>query len=526
VNRVFDFVIVGAGPAGCALAARLADSRADWNVALVEAGPAATNWFVNAPLGIGVLVPMRSARNYAYETVPHAALNRRKGYQPRGRGIGGSSLINAMIYMRGQREDYDGWAKLGCEGWSWHEIEKYFHRSENNERGENEFHATGGPLNVTDLRDPNPVAQAFVAAAAEAGHRLNGDFNGAMQEGVGFYQVFQKNGERWNAGRAYLDRARPNLAIIADAPVAKIVFDAKRAVGIELQRGEKISARCEVILAAGAFGSPQLLMCSGIGPAAHLRDRGIAVESDASDVGGNLQDHLDFALNQRVDHPDLPTPLRPLQLWRAFREYQNGRRGLFSSNLAEAGGFLKSAPDLDRPDLQLHFCIGIVDQHGRNRHFRSGICLHVCQLRPESRGTVRLASADSRDAPQIDPNFLSAPTDLEVLKRGIALGRKILSAPSLARLGGTYVYGTGKEEGSELEALIRAHADTIYHPVGTCRMGGDARSVVDSKLRVRGIQGLRVADASIMPSLISGNTQAPSAMIGEYASDMIAAAYN
>ncbi len=526
MSREFDFVIVGAGPAGCALAARLADARPDWSVALVEAGPAAANWFVNAPLGIGVLVPMRSARNYGYETVPQAALNGRKGFQPRGRGVGGSSLINAMIYMRGQREDYDGWAKAGCEGWSWRDVEKYFRRSENNERGEDQFHGTGGPLNVADLCDPNPVARAFVAAAVEAGHAANGDFNGATQEGVGFYQVFQKNGERWNAGRAYFDKTRPNLAVIADTPAAKLVFENNRVAGVEFQRGGKISARREVILAAGAFGSPQLLMCSGVGPAAHLREQGIAVVSDAPDVGANLQDHLDFALNQRMEHPDLPTPLRPLQLFRAFREYQSGRRGLFSSNLAEAGGFLKSASELDRPDLQLHLCIGIVDQHGRNRHFKSGICLHVCQLRPESRGTVRLASADIRDAPLIDPNFLSAPGDLDVLKRGIALGRSILSSPSLAKFGGTYVYGTGHEEGTELDALIRAHADTIYHPVGTCRMGGDARSVVDPKLRVRGVEGLRVADASIMPTLISGNTQAPSAVIGEYASDMIVAAYN
>jgi choline dehydrogenase-like flavoprotein len=526
VSGAFDFVIVGAGPAGCALAARLADARADWSIALVEAGPAAANWFVNAPLGIGVLVPMRSARNYGYETVPQPALNGRKGFQPRGRGVGGSSLINAMIYMRGQREDYDHWAQSGCEGWSWRELEKYFRRSEHNERGEDAFHGTGGPLNVADLRDPNPVARAFVAAAVEAGHALNQDFNGATQEGVGFYQVFQKNGERWNAGRAYLDKPRPNLAVIADTPVAKVIFEGKRAAGIELQRGGRISARREVIVAAGAFCSPQLLMCSGVGPAPDLRDRGIAVVSDAPEVGANLQDHLDFGLNQRMNHDDLPTPLRPARLFRAFREYRSGRRGLFSSNLAEAGGFLKSSRDIGRPDLQLHLCIGIVDQHGRNRHFKSGICLHVCQLRPESRGTVRLASADMRDAPLIDPNFLSVPGDLDVLKRGIALGRKILSAPSLAQLGGTYVYGTGKEEGAELDALIRAHADTIYHPVGTCRMGGDGRSVVDPKLRVRGVEGLRVADASIMPTLISGNTQAPSAVIGEYASDMIVAAYN
>jgi choline dehydrogenase-like flavoprotein len=526
MNKVFDFVIVGAGPAGCALAARLADARADWSIALIEAGPAKANWFVNAPLGIGVLVPMRSARNYGYETVPQAALNGRIGFQPRGRGVGGSSLINAMIYMRGQREDYDGWAKAGCEGWSWRDVEKYFRRSEHNERGENEFHGIGGPLNVSDLRDPNPVARAFVAAAVEAGHALNSDFNAATQEGVGFYQVFQKNGERWNAARGYLDKTRPNLAVLAKAPVAKILFENKRAIGIQLQRCETISARREVILAAGAFGSPQLLMCSGVGPAAHLREHGIAVVSDAPDVGSNLQDHLDFTLNQRIDHDDLPTPLRPRRLFRAFRDYQNGRRGLFSSNLAEAGGFLKSTPGLDRPDLQLHFCIGIVDQHGRNRHFKSGICLHVCQLRPESRGTVRLASADMRKAPLIDPKFLSAPADLDVLKRGIALGRKILSAPSFTQFGGTYVYGTGKEEGAELDALIRAHADTIYHPVGTCRMGGDPRSVLDPKLRVRGVEGLRVADASIMPTLISGNTQAPSAMIGEYASDMIVASYN
>jgi choline dehydrogenase-like flavoprotein len=398
-TRETDFIVVGAGPAGCALASRLADAKPDCSVTLIEAGPARSNWLVHMPLGIGLLVPMRSRRNYAFETVPQAALNGRKGYQPRGRGIGGSSLINAMIYIRGQREDFDGWANAGCSGWSWRDVERYFRRSEHNERGSDEFHSTGGPLHVADLRDPNPVAAAFVAAAIEAGHVRNDDFNGRSQEGAGFYQVFQKNGERWHAGRAYLEKRRENLTVLADAPAARVRFEGKRAVAVELQRGEIIRARGEIVLSAGAFGSPQLLMCSGIGPAAELRPLGIEIVHDMPETGRNLQDHLDFTINQRIDHADLPTPLRFRRLFGAYGQYRRGRRGMLTSNLAEAGAFLRSAPDVERPDLQFHFCIGIVDHHGRTRHFRSGICLHVCQLRPESKGSVRLASRNPRVAP-------------------------------------------------------------------------------------------------------------------------------
>lgn len=523
-GQSFDFIVVGAGAAGCVVAARLADALPQSTVCLVEAGPSGEPWLVRAPFGISVLVPMKTARNYAFETVAQTALNGRKGYQPRGRGLGGSSLINAMIYIRGQREDYDAWRDAGCHGWSWQEVEPYFLRSEDNARGANAHHGAGGPIRVEDLRSPNPVARSFIEAANEAGFAENHDFNGSEQEGVGFYQVFQRDGARATVAAAYLGKARQNLVILANVAAKRVLLNGKRASSVCLANGKAVHARCEIILCAGAFGTPQLLMCSGIGPAAHLRDNGIEVVHDVPEVGNNLQDHVDFTLNQRIAHPSLPSLVHPWRIVASLREYAREKRGLFSSNLAEAGGFIKSRPDLERPDLQLHLCIGIVDQHGRNRHFRSGIGLHVCPLRPKSRGTVRLAGADAANAPRIDPNYFSEREDMETLKAGILHARRILASPTMARLGGKYVYGSGAEQGADLEALIRTHADTIYHPVGTCRMGSDSGAVVDPQLRACGVEALRIADASIMPTLVSGNTQAPTVMIAERAADFLVAA--
>ncbi len=533
MSETFDVVVIGAGPAGCAVASRLADARPGWTVALLESGPGSHPGTVHTPFGIAATVPRRSERNYAYRTVPQAGLQGRCGYQPRGRGVGGSSLINAMVYIRGQKEDYDGWAAAGCTGWGWDDLLPYFKRSENNERGGDAFHGTGGPLNVADPVDPSPFSHLFVRAAAEAGFPRNADFNGPVQEGVGIYQVFEKNGERWNAARAYLEgRHRPNLAVVPGAQAVRLTFDGRRVTGV-IVRGEgegverTITARKEVVLSAGAFGSPQLLMCSGIGPAAELSAHGIPVVQDAAGVGGNLQDHLDYCVAQLATSRDLigVTPGFALQFVGQLRRYMKQRRGLLTSNVSEAGGFLKSRPDLDRPDLQLHFCISLVDDHGRKRHYHRGFSIHVCGLRPESRGTLRLASADMRDAPLIDPRYLSAPEDMETLLRGVRLVHRILAAPSLAGLGAKPLYDdTGAENDEALRAMIRRRADTIYHPVGTCRMGADEGAVVDPALRARGVEGLRVADASIMPTLVSGNTQAPSAVIGEKAADLILAA--
>ncbi|TDG07955.1 GMC family oxidoreductase [Paraburkholderia guartelaensis] len=527
----YDYIIVGGGSGGASLAGRLADRCPQASIALVEAGPhTARNPFVNMPLGVAALVPFRTKNNYAYETVPQPGLAGRRGYQPRGRGFGGSSNINAMIYTRGHPLDYDEWAQLGCTGWAWRDVLPYFLRAEDNERGASAWHGAGGPLGVADLRERNPVAARFVEAAREAGFRLNDDFNGAEQEGVGFYQVTQRGGERCTVARAYLyGRERPNLHLIADATVLRVSFDGARASGVELARGgaiETLQARAEVILAAGAFNSPQLLMCSGIGPADELRALGIAVRHDAPEVGRNLIDHIDFTFNKRVHSSDtIGYSLRgAARMTAGLVRYLRARRGMLTTNVAEAGGFLKSRPELDRPDLQLHFCTALVDDHSRRLHWGHGYSLHVCVLRPVSRGTVTLASADARVAPTIDPRFLSDPRDLDALAQGARLARRILDAPALAQLGGREIYTHGAQSDAQLRETIARHADTIYHPVATCRMGGDARSVVDPQLRVRGVTGLRIADASVMPTLIGGNTNAPSVMIGERAADFIAQA--
>ncbi len=491
-----DYIVVGAGPAGCAVAARLARSSDGTSVALIEAGPAKASLLSDVPLGIAALVPFRSRRNYAYETVAQPGFGGRKGYQPRGRGLGGSSLINAMIYMRGQPQDYDSWAALGCKGWAFADVLPYFKRSEDNARGADALHGAGGPLHVSDLSYRNPAVDAFVEAAVQAGFRRNDDFNGETQEGVGPYQVFQKNGRRHNAARAYLQAApAPNLMIVSDCQARRLLFEGRRAVGVAYARGgaeERLYARREIVVSGGAFGSPQLLMLSGVGPAEQLKAFGVEVVYDAPEVGANLQDHCDYVANLSAKGPGLfglALPLLtdgPAELANFLRH----GRGLLTSNAAEAGGFIRSGPDVDRPDLQVHFCIGIVDDHNRKLHFTTGLSLHVCGLRPKSRGSVRLAGPDVSTAPLIDPNFLSDPDDLETLVRGVEIVQRILAQPALARYGGKYIYGTGRDDPDALRKLIRERADTIYHPVGTCRMGADERSVVDPTLRVRGVEGL------------------------------------
>ena len=523
-----DYIVVGAGPGGCAVAARLAAARPDHTVALLETGPARASILSDIPLGIAGLVAFRGRHNYAYQTEPQPALGGRRGYQPRGRGLGGSSLINAMIYIRGQPQDFDGWAAEGCSGWGWHDVLPYFRRAEDNARGADALHGTGGPLRVEDLREPNPATAAFIEAARQCGYSHNGDFNGPEQEGIGAYQVFQKAGRRFNAAAAYLGMVagHQNLVVIADALCTGITFDGLRAAGVRYRRGgaeHRLAARQEVILAAGAFGTPQLLMTSGVGPAGELARHGIPVVHDLMGVGQNLQDHIDYTISARsaasglfgVSGATAIGGIRDLYPW------MRKGRGMLTTNVAEAGGFVKSDPNLSRPDLQLHFCLGVVDDHNRKIHLGRGYSLHVCALRPYSRGELRLRSADMRDAPVIDPRFLSDPRDMDTLLAGARISQRIIAAPALARLKGRPIYGTGQDDDDTLRQLIRDHADTIYHPVGTCRMGSDAASVVDPQLRVRGVAGLRIADASIMPPLVSGNTQAPTAMIGEKAADLI-----
>jgi choline dehydrogenase-like flavoprotein len=545
METTFDFVVVGAGSSGCALAGRLADSGDD-SVALIEAGGHDHHALVWTPAAGALLLPRAGKRNYGYLTVPQPGLDGRRGYQPRGRGLGGSSSLNAMIYTRGTPADYDGWASAGCDGWSWDDVLPVFRRSECNERvagqDDDPLHGGSGPLHVSDLRSPNPFARHFIEAAVQAGLAPNEDFNGEVQEGVGWYQVTQRHGERWNAARAYLHGgdatdaghagARPNLEVLTGMQVLRVLFERRRATGVLVWRAgrqEVIHARREVIVSAGTIGSPQLLMASGVGPAPHLREHGIALVHDLPGVGANLQDHLDIALHKRLPAPELfgLSLGGALRLLREIVRFRRHRTGMLTSNFAEAGGFVKSRPDLDEPDLQLHFVVGMADDHLRTLHPGHGYSCHVCVLRPRSRGMVRLASADPRRAPRIDPGYLSDPGDLDDMVAGVRLVRRIFAQPALARFGGEELTPGHLRDGGDpdadaaIRALIRKRADTIYHPVGTCRMGVDAGAVVDPQLRVRGLQSLRVVDASIMPTLIGGNTHAVAIMIGERAHDLI-----
>ncbi len=524
--KEFDYVIVGGGSAGCVLARRLSDD-AKTKVCLLEAGPEDTSPFVHAPLGLAATVPGKYL-NWAFQTVPQKGLNGRRGYQPRGKVLGGSSSINAMIYTRGHPWDYDHWAELGNPGWSYAEVLSYFKRAQNQERGADDYHGTGGPLNVADLRTPNPLAQAFVAAGEEMQLPRNDDFNGPEQEGIGTYQVTQINGERCSAAKAYLSpvSGRDNLAILTGAQASNVIMEGRKAVGVRYVRdgtADEVLARGEIILSAGALQTPQLLLLSGIGDGGLLKKFDIDVVHDLPGVGQNLQDHIDivipyFSNSRHAMGLTLPGVIQAIA---GIFEWRRHRTGLITSNSTETGGFVKSRPDLAIPDLQLHFSIAIVDDHSRKRHFHRGYCAHVCLLRPESRGDVSLDSPDPMAPPRIDPNFLAAEADLQGLIDGFKLTRRILEAPALAPYRGKELLTADVQTDEQIAEDIRNRADTIYHPVGTAKMGRDHMAVVDSELRVHGIDGLRVVDASIMPTLIGGNTNAPTIMIAEKAAEMI-----
>jgi choline dehydrogenase-like flavoprotein len=525
---LFDYLVIGGGSAGCVLAARLSEDP-NVSVCLLEAGPADKNVLIHCPAGLALLAQTSQA-NWAFQTVPQPGLNGRRGYQPRGKVLGGSSSINAMCYVRGPREDYDRWAAEGNAGWGFDDLLPYFKKSEHNERGADAHHGIGGPLNVMDLCSPNRFGPVFIEAAAQAGYPRNADFNGRTQEGVGMYQVTHKGGERCSAAKAYVtpNLGRNNLTVMTGAHTTRILMEGRRAVGVEVRVDgglQQLKAKREVLLCAGALQSPHLLMLSGIGAGAALQRLGITVAHDLPGVGANLHDHPDVV--QVVDTPGL-TELFGLSLpgavnaIRGIFEWRRARTGLLTTNFAEAGGFIKSAQDEPLPDLQLHFVVGKLVDHGRKTVFGHGYSCHVCLLRPKSRGALTLASADPLAAPLIDPNFLAEPDDLARLLRGFKAMRRILQQPALAGYRGRELPASaGAQTDAQIETFIRNHADTIYHPVGTCRMGQGTGDVVDAQLRVHGVQGLRVVDASIMPSIIGGNTNAPVIAIAEKAADLI-----
>ena len=524
---VVDYLVVGGGSAGCVVASRLSEDPAV-QVALFETGARNDSVLVNWPAGYSKL----QGKNFRFEwmTVPQKHLDDRPMLFPQGKILGGGSTVNSMVYIRGNRRDYDAWADLGNDGWSYDDLLPYFRRSEDNERFCDAYHGIGGPLGVADQRYPIDLTRRFVRAAQEAGFGYSPDFNGADQFGVGFYQVTQRNVRRSSSAIAFLypAMARRNLMVETNATVTRLIVQNGRAVGAEVlrmgaSRPERVMARREVIVSSGAINSPKLLLLSGIGPADEVRSHGIEVVHDLPGVGKNLQDHLDVYCCASLKEPlSYNGHDRGMKMIRHGIEFLMFGTGAVSSNVCEGGAFVSTTGDKDWPDIQMHFLPAYVIDHGRVQVDGHGMTLNTAYLRPDSRGEVRLASADPKDEPLIDPRYLSAPEDLRHSIDGFKLAREILSQSSLASITkAEHLPGSDVRSDAEIATYIREYGKTDFHPAGTCKMGGDNMAVVDSDLKVRGLDGLRVIDASIMPTLISGNTNAASIMIGERGADAV-----